>query len=385
MDKKILLSGAAALILGASLFAAPASAAFDFSISGKSTAKLTMDDHCKVAATAVAINDGDVTSVTGFTDGAGAAAMLDKALVSRATTCASGESEDNPILSIANEAAWTASTTLANGLSVSVGDDIDLANGGSMTLSGAFGSLEIKQGVDSAVKASFAAHDADVGVTGNNIGGHTLATNGAAGTGVLWTAPGMGGLDLMVSYFPNADDDGETSASYMDTIGFGAKMGVGDLTVSAGFESADGADCAQNTDDVAHKATLLAQADFVLGGTECGSESLMAIGMATNAGGVALSAGYTKHDTGEADTTVMNVRLGTAVSDYNVTLDYVNAEKAYGYAATKDAQTVLGVGVTTALGDGVNLKLNFSNNSYNIAGTGAETNYKATAAVEANF
>jgi len=393
MDKKILLSGAAALMLGASLFAAPASAAFDFGISGKSTIKLTMDDHCKIGA-ATDLISGDITgasSITGFTDGD---TELDDDIVSRDTTCNSGESEDNPILSIANEAAWTASTTLANGLSVTVADDFPLTDGGSMTLSGAFGDLQIKKGVDSAVKASFAAHDADIGVTGNNIGGHKLATSGAAGTGVLWTAPTMGGMDIMVSYHPNSADDGETKAPYMDTIGFGAKMGVGDLTVSAGFESAtattgSSAACSQITNSNATGATpgttLLAHANQYLGGNNCGNESVMAIGMATSAGGLDLSAGYTKLDTGEADTTVMNVRVGTSVSDYSITLDYVNAEKAYGYASTKDAQSVLGIGASTALGDGVNLKLNFSNNSYNIAGTGAETNYKATAAVEANF
>jgi len=382
MDKKILLSGAAALVLGASLFAAPASAAFDFGISGKSTVTLQMDDSCTLN-TATELDQGDVTSATGFTDTDSA---LDTTRQTRAN-CGSN-TDDNPTLKIANEASWSASSTLANGLTVSVGDDIDLANGGSMTLSGAFGSLEFKNAPDSAVKASFAADDGSRGVTGNGIGGHTLATSGAAGTGVLWTAPSMGSMDLYVSYFPNADNDGETNAAYMDTFGFGASMSVSDLTISAGFEAADGADCVQNADsdgDTLTGLTLLQLADEYLGGDACGDESLMAIGLATSAGGVSISAGYSAWDTGEKDVTVMNVRLGTSVGAYDLTLDYVDAEKKYGYAATQDDQTVLGLGLSTALGDGVNLKLDFSNNSYDIAGTGAETNYLATAKVEANF
>ena len=51
MDKKILLSGAAALVLGASLYAAPASAsALSLTIEGEGAVTATMDDNCSVSA-----------------------------------------------------------------------------------------------------------------------------------------------------------------------------------------------------------------------------------------------------------------------------------------------------------------------------------------------
>jgi len=72
----------------------------------------------------------------------------------------------------------------------------------------------------------------------------------------------------------------------------------------------------------------------------------------------------------------MSLGLGMDVGAYSLSLDYVNATKNY-FRAVSDDQTVIGVGVGTSLGDGVDLGLAFSNNSYNVAGTGAHTNYRA--------
>jgi hypothetical protein len=132
MDKKILLGGAAALIMGAGFLAAPASAAIEISHSGEATLTAVMSDHCNKSAKDLA--DGPYTDAT-----AGADVVSDGACVGN---------EESPLWSTASKLDWSAAGTLANGLSVSV--DQDAAIG----LSGAFGSVTFKNGGDSAAKAA---------------------------------------------------------------------------------------------------------------------------------------------------------------------------------------------------------------------------------------
>jgi len=449
MDKKILLSGAAAIVLGASLFAAPANAAFDFSIGGKSSVTLTMSDECLAQATQLE-GQGTITedSVTDAVTGglaiaqllgltydadddlnAGGTAAEDEDEIETALNALMGgaivtadedndmvaditfaadpctDPKDNPTLGISNEASWTASTTLANGLSVSVGDDLDLANGGSMTLSGAFGSLEIKKAVDSAVKASFVGDDADIAVVGQgNLGGHTLGTSGTAGTSVLWSAPSMGGVDIKLSYAPNADDDGETEASYMDTIGVGIGVQLDALAVSLGWESADAkddschvaagvfdtADADGNSVNLGAASVSAAHVYNTVYGTDyCGDETNMVIGAALNAGGLDIKAGYSVFDTAEADKTTMNVRLDTTMDAYSLNLQWADSVKSSKVGSKDTKQTVLAGGVSTALGDGVNMSLALSNNTYDdpsqALGNGKQTDYRAQFKIEATF
>ena len=81
----------------------------------------------------------------------------------------------------------------------------------------------------------------------------------------------------------------------------------------------------------------------------------------------------------------MNIGAETALGDYTVGVDYVDAEQTYLFTAAVTEQTVLGVNLSTALGEGVDLKVQFSNNDFNIAGTGSQSNYFAEAKLDIAF
>jgi hypothetical protein len=376
MDKKTILGGAAALIMGAGLFAAPASAAIEISHSGEATLTAVMGDWCSVT-------DKTISDVTN-----GIAAETNVAAASNASTCASAN-EESPVWDTSSKLDWSAGGTLANGLSVSTSQDADI------NLSGAFGSLTFKKGGDSAAKSAAVNAAGDLTVVGDDLGGHTQNTSGTAGVVVTYAAPSMGGMDLYLSYAPNSGiaADGTPSdydnATYTDTIGFGAAFAMDALSISAGWEAAtaDGSSCVSRANAGAVTAVdpaagdLKAQADEVLGGAFCGDETLMNIGAAMNVGDIALNVGWSKLDTEEADKTTMNLGLGMDVGAYNLTVDYIDSTLDYGtnFVAYNDKQTVIGVGASTSLGDGVTLGLSFANNSYNIAGTGAHTNYRTEA------
>jgi hypothetical protein len=57
MDKKILLGGAAALLLVGNMYATPANAAIDLSIGGEAKVTASMSDKCLVQAANVDTND----------------------------------------------------------------------------------------------------------------------------------------------------------------------------------------------------------------------------------------------------------------------------------------------------------------------------------------
>jgi len=388
MDKKILLGGAAALLLGAGLFAAPASAAIEISHSGEAKLTATMTDACSVRA----LGTGDIQDSAMF--GAAATGRVVSTTAS-AATCATNTSEESPIWDVTSKLDWSASGTLANGLSISTSQDGDL------NLSGAFGSLAFKKGGDSAAKGAMVNSVGDIDVAGEfGLGGHAVKTAGTAGVVVNYAAPSMGGMNLLISYAPNSNISAtgtpaavvNSTTDYTDTIAFGANFAAGDLSISAGWENADApaavtSACATGliTRATAATDTMAEQADIIGGADVCGDQQLMMLGAAMSVGDIAINGGWSQLDSDEADVTTINLGMGMSVGDYSLTLDWVNSEKAYDLASIKDDQTVVGIGASTSLGDGVTLGLNFSNNSYNLAGLGAHTNYRAHAELKAVY
>jgi hypothetical protein len=391
MDKKILLSGAAALVLGASLYAAPASAsALSLTIEGEGAVTATMDDNCSVSASDLdantAITVAALNASTGHTETVADTSAHGLGASRDLTDGCGTAAEDNPVWGVETSWEWSAAGTLANGLEVTIKD------GNEVELGGAFGTITFADGVDSGVKAAMVNGDGGIDVTGNDIGGHTQATGGTAGVGLLWQAPSVGGVDLYVSYSPNSANSGLDSSEYTDTIGFGASFATDMLTVSAGFESAEGGACGAGTDGEIDGISgfadmnLKALADAVLGGEACGDESLVALGMEMSAGEFTINAGYSELDTDGADTTVMNVGLSTSLGAYDLALDYVDSELDYQFVdGVVDSQTVIGAELSTALGDGVDLVMSFSTNDYEVAGAASDSNYRAQAKLDISF
>jgi hypothetical protein len=383
MDKKILLGGAAALIMGASFLAAPASANITITHSGEAKLTAIMSDHCNESAADLA--DGPYTDATAGSD-----------------VVASGDcgayNEESPLWSTSSKLDWSASGTLANGLSVSTSQDADI------NLSGAFGSVTFKNGGDSAAKSAAVHSDGDIDVAGQfNLGGHTLATGGTAGTVVTYQAPSMGGMDLYVSYAPNSDRDDTADSplttdgsEFTDTIGLGAAFSMDALSISAGWESATqnaaGTACLSATSALSVDTTTVLNtnvaadvADAISGADICGDQTLTVLGAAMTAGEISLNAGYSTIDSEEADKTTMSIGVGMDVGAYNLALNYVDSTKTYMDTDVSDKQSVIEVAASTSLGDGVDLGLSFSNNSYNLAGTGAHTNYRAAAELKVTY
>jgi hypothetical protein len=387
MDKKILLSGAAALLLGASLFAAPASAALSLSHSGESKITATMTDNCTVTAatdlTALSLDIGTVNGLSAGTDATDTGTIDADDVAVRSGTCAANVNEDNPVWATSGTSLdWSASGTLANGLSVSVDQDA------AITLGGNFGTLTFKKDGDSAVKSARANGAGDTTVTGLDLGGHSAATSGTAGMVVNWKAPSVGGVDLWVSYAPNAADTGLDSSDYKDTFAIGGALTAGDMTISAGFENASttatcAALAARDVGDF--DGNLAAQINGLLGGSACGDMTLTAVGASMSAAGLTIDAGWSELDSDGSDKTVMNIGLGTTVGAYDLSLNWVDAEKTYTISTLKDEQTTLGVGISTSLGDGVSLGLDFSTNDYNLAGKIKDSNYHAEAALTIKY
>jgi hypothetical protein len=428
MDKKILLGGAAALLLVGNMYATPASAAIDLSIGGEAELTATMSDSCFTAANDTAveelleavsgdtIDDQNGSELLAFLESADfgsrdistygtnpAATDDDNAVAYRQDPCG-GASEDNPVLGFSKKLTIDASGTLANGLSVSFSDELNLADvdkeegAFSLSLGGAFGTLTFKDNAASAVDAARVGDTSDITVTGADLGRHTRETSGTAGTGILWQAPSMGNLDMFVSWAPNADDSGFSTATYTDTFAFGAVFNADVITVGAGMESASanaaGAckdvtatdfDLGPNSEDVVASALI----DAVYGGDYCGDQTLTFVGATMDAGEFTLSAAYSVLDTEEADKTVTSIGASTSVGEYDFAVDWTQREKAYQYDGQKDEQTVIGASVSTSLGDGVDLGFKFSNNDIDLVsqtgGNGSETNYNAEVALTVGF
>ena len=383
MDKKILLSGAAALVIGFGVYAAPASAAISLSYEGEGAITASMSDSCSTFSGDL-LDSSDISTalINADADHTGADAVAGDLGTAKdgVTACAAGVTEDNPVWGVSTDWSWSASGTLANGLGIDVKD-------GEVAVSGAFGSFTFADGGDSAVKASMTNSDGGIDVTGNDLGGHTTGTSGTAGVGFLWQAPSVGGVDLYVSYSPNAANSGQAGVAdaLEDTLGLGLSFATDMLTISAGFENTSGAAaCATVSDTDNAAATLDAFANAVLV-NGCGDESLTALGVSMSAGGLDINGGWSELATDGGDKTVMNIGAETALGDYTVGVDYVDAEQTFLFTDAATTQTVIGVNLSTSLGEGVDLKVQFSNNDYDIAGTGGQSNYFAEAKLDIAF
>lgn len=420
MDKKILLGGVAALIMGAGSFATPASSsALDLSIGGSVAFHATMTDECFTQADAAADDNGVAHfAVLGLTDAAGGADDLEDAIdavtggtsVIAADTDADGNvtfaanpcdgDRDNPRLGYDKKLTIDASGTLANGLEVSFSDELNLElvddeqSKFNLTFGGAFGSLNVGSN-DSAVKASAVFGQGDMKVAGNDFEGHALSTAGTGNVGLLYTAPSMGALDLMISYNPNSTGTGYDDAPYLDTFGFGLAYNADALSVSFGYEAATLNSGTCHVDNVVYDGsatTAAALVDAVYGTDVCGDQTLMAIGAAMSAGSVDFDAGYTILDSDEADRTTTTIGMSTDVGEYGLSAGYTNSKKESKYGDADTEQTVIGVGLSTSLGDGVGLSLNFSNNTWDdwaqrdaAGGNGSTTDYYAQAKISVGF
>jgi len=374
MDKKILLSGAAALLLAGSMYATTASAAVTFSHSGEAELTATFQDACSDNPANLDDAGGDANETTND---------------SSDTSCASGDSDDMPVWGTDAKLEWEAGGTLANGLGISVG--ADGGPGVAIGLSGAFGSLTWENGGDSAVKAALPNSDGDLDVTGPGLGGHSLGTAGSGGYNINWQAPSVGGMDIYVTYTPSSNNAATNEDAYLDTLAVGASMAAGDITIGAGYESAtyntnastaNANACATATAaGSAASAAPLAMASAALEGDYCGDITLMGIGASMDVSDISINAGYTSLDSDGGDKVTYNIGLGTSVGDYSVSLDYVNSTLDYlfGTADADTVETVIGVGVSTSLGDGVDFSVQFNNQSVNVLDTGAHSNYHAQA------
>lgn len=457
MDKKILLGGAAALIMAGGVYATPASANIELSLGGEAQVMASMSDTCFTAAsdtdleafleaadatavtdteagintylatlTAMSHNAAAVTAadetVTGvWYDASGTntatgtagtasgdqviiAASADVARNSNAVSFAAdpcaGADPDNPVLGFKKEITIEAGGTLANGLSVTFADKIDLTDVAGeqgafeLDLSGAFGSLKIKDGASSGIDAVL-LDKFDIDVAGDNLGKFKTETAGTDGTGILYGVPSMGAMDIYVSYAPNSGDSGYDTADYTDTFGFGAVYN-GDITVAAGIESAS-ANAAANCAGVAAgglDAAIGAAAlmDAVYGGESCGDQTLTYVGAEMGVADMTIQAGYQLLDTDEADTTGLGIGLSTSVGGYDLDINYRNTVKEYLVGGFEDEQSIIGVSLGTALGDGVDMKFQFSQNDVDLAsqatafgGNDSTSDYFAEASMTVGF
>ncbi len=457
MDKKILLGGAAALIMAGGVYATPASASIELSLGGEAQVMASMSDTCFTAASdtdleafleaadSTAVTDTEagintyLATLTAMSHNAAAVTAADEAVtgvwfdasgtntatgtagtasgdqviiaasadvarnsnaVSFAADPCSGADPDNPVLGFKKEITIEAGGTLANGLSVTFADKIDLTDVAGeqgafeLDLSGAFGSLKIKDGASGGVDAVL-LDKFDIDVAGDNLGKFKTETAGTDGTGILYGVPSMGAMDIYVSYAPNSDDSGYDTASYTDTFGFGMVYN-GDITVAAGIESAS-ANAAANCAGVAAAgldAAIGAAAlmDAVYGGESCGDQTLTYVGAEMAVADMTIKAGYNLLDTDEADTTGMGLGLSTAVGGYDLDINYRNTVKEYLVGGFEDEQSIIGVSLGTALGDGVDMKIQFSQNDVDLAsqatafgGNDSTSDYFAEASMTVGF
>jgi len=437
MDKKILLGGAAALLLVCNLYATPAAANIEMSVSGEASVKMAMGDVCSNTNA----SDDDVVAVLNVADlnainalntdititATGAVTAADGVVAQPAADVTSTASinvafddngcgsanEDNPVLSTGSKFEIAASGTLANGLSIDYSNSAALDDY-SIAFGGAFGTLTVKPGI-SAVDEAIGWDTSGADVTGPDMGGHKKATDGAAGNSVMYTAPSMGGLDFMISYNPNSDDSGLDNPEYSDTFGFGVGFNMDAITIAGGFESATSDETCgpvtfafdaatqsfestaaaddKTTDDKAVVTAVELTADGlydkIYGRDLCGDQSLVAIGASMSAGDIGIDAGYSQLDTDEADQTTMSVGLSTSFGDYSLAAGWANTVLEYQAGDLEDEQTVIDVALGTSLGDGVALDLNFSSNDMSKAsqanGGGDTNNYYAAMEVTVGF
>jgi len=408
MDKKILLGGAAALLLVGNMYATPASASIELSIGGE--AKLTANmSECGPALTnasdtieevleavdgaALADNAAAIARVAAINSTA--AALVDSTtLQTYATQPCNGADRSGVDWGFGKELSISASGTLANGLEVSFSDKLDLTDTNGETgafelvLGTAVGELTFKDGAASAVDAAMVTGKKNLDVQGGNLGAHKTETAGSAGMGILWNAPSVGDLDLYVGWAPNSGGDGLDTAAYENTFSIGAVMSVAGMEIGAGFESASantsGA-CAEVVLGDYAAGTAAGIVNHIYGGDYCGDQTLTYIGATMDAADIGFSAGYSILDTDEADLTVMSIGASTTVGGYDLGIDYRTNTKEYEFLI-EDEQSVVAVELGTSLGDGVDLGLVFSTSDLDLASeSGADSESTNTYFAEASL
>ena len=398
MDKKILLGGAAALIMAGSMVATPASANISLELSGEAQVTISTSDSCgdapATAATQAAVTGqatlaalNTATGIT-FTSDSATSMAADTVTFTDYRCNPVTADNDNPVFGFAKEIGISASGTLANGLEVAFSDTLDLTDvdgeEGSfeLELGGAFGTLTMGS-VDSAVDST------SVGMPGEL--DFDLATDGSAGFGLSYALPTMGALDVAISYFPNADDAGLDDSEYMDTFGIGAAFDAGMATVSFGFESASSndADCSVSAAAIHTITTAAALITAVYGDSVCGDMDTIAIGAEMPVSDLTLSAGYSTIDSDQADRTTMGFGVETSVGDYTIGAGYAIQNLEFELGGEEDETTAVNFTAETALGDGVDLSLEFIQTDADLfsqaEGAGSNSTYTAEIALTVGF
>jgi hypothetical protein len=404
MDKKILLGGAAALIMAGSMIATPASANISLELSGEAQVTISTSDSCgdgpaTAAARSAILGATTLAALQTKTGNSNLAVTTDDTDITAHTAgftdyrCTPNTADnDNPVFGFAKEIGISASGTLANGLEVAFSDTLDLtdtnAEVGSfeLELGGAFGTLTMGS-VDSAVDSTSAGMPGEIDFD--------LATDGSAGFGLSYALPTIGALDVAISYFPNADDGGLDDSEYMDTFGIGAAFDAGMATVSFGFESASSNDatCSQAAeaytianDDAASAAALVTQ---IFNDSVCGDMDVIAIGAEMPVSDLTLSAGYSQIDSDGADRTTMGFGVETSVGDYTIGAGYVIQDLDFELGDEGDETTAVNFTAETALGDGVDLSLEFIQTDADLfsqaQGAGSNSTYTAEIALTVGF
>jgi len=331
-----------------------------------------------------------------------------------------GKSIKSPTFEMGREISFGASGTLANGLEVSFDDKMKLdgtANGDDweLKLGGAFGEVLFRIGGKSAAADMLAGTTgSDAKILGGGNSAHYENTSGTGDVNITYYTPSIGGIDLALGYNPSSDGANATAGvtlddgSYDDTfsIGFGYEMAMGasTLTLGGGMESAstdtacvtetaaataamsaregliaiaayatetessyDADGVAAVTAGVAGRAADLDAQTFVntvFGGATCGDEQLTNIGADLAMGSFTLSAAYSALDSDGADKNLMSAGLATTVGDFDYTIGYSVDTLAYTRGSLEDTTTVISAEAKTALGDGVDLAVNFSSSTY---------------------
>ena len=276
---------------------------------------------------------------------------------------------------------------------------------------GAFGEILVRNSGDSPVKDMMAGTTgADPDVVGSTVnGGHKRGTSGFGDINFTYYAPSMGGLDLAIGYAPSSAAPDGTAGLYLDdaafkdtfSIGASYSMAVGDMTVAlgGGFENAD-----RTTSDCTSLATDLAAADAATTSAAlidalyetgaCGDEANTAIGADITMGDITLSAGYSNMDTDGADQNTLSAGLETSVGDFTYTVGYTQEtntalRKQQGGGKVEDVSRAMSLAAATALGDGVDLEVNFSSSEYDEyaqeLGAGTVTAWRTAVVITVGF
>ena len=387
-------------IFGGGICAAVATAADVMSRELTTTSSGTITTSLVAIGFAAGSTIGDVTTMTFTADPCG------------------GNKIKSPTTTVDREITFGASGTLANGLSVSFDDKMELHGGETgnskefeLKFGGAFGEILVRNSGDSPVKDMMAGTTgANPDVVGSTVnGGHKRGTSGFGDINFTYYAPSMGGLDLAIGYAPSSAAPDATAGLYLDnaafkdtfSIGASYSMAVGDMTVAlgGGFENADRTvtNCTSIATDLAAAdaaTTSAALIDALYETGACGDEANTAIGADITMGDITLSAGYSNMDTDGADQNTLSAGLETSVGDFTYTVGYTQEtntalRKQQGGGKVEDVSRAMSLAAATALGDGVDLEVNFSSSEYDEyaqeMGAGTVTAWRTAVVITVGF